>query len=82
MTTIMTWGNSSGTRGRCDAKCHNAKHDKCKCMCGGKFHGASHHAGGIEQAVKDRWDDAMKIAEQNAQSRGMEIKAKLPIAVV
>ena len=26
---------------RCDATCHNAKHPKCGCICGGKFHGAA-----------------------------------------
>lgn len=26
---------------RCDAVCHKAKHGKCGCICGGKFHGAT-----------------------------------------
>ena len=23
----------------CDSKCHEAKGDKCTCICGGKYHG-------------------------------------------
>jgi hypothetical protein len=25
--------------GRCDARCYNAKHPKCDCVCGGVNHG-------------------------------------------
>jgi hypothetical protein len=39
MATIMTQGNSEGTR-RCDGTCHNAKKPKCTCICGGRYHGA------------------------------------------
>lgn len=73
MTTIMSWGNSSGAKGRCDARCHNAKHEKCKCMCGGKYHGASNRPGGVEQAVKDNWEEAIEDAEKKAQEQGMEL---------
>lgn len=38
MTTIITQGDSDGTR-RCDATCHKAKHPKCSCICGGRYHG-------------------------------------------
>tara|TARA_Y100000310_G_scaffold143479_1_gene142845 strand:+ start:2338 stop:2565 length:228 start_codon:yes stop_codon:yes gene_type:complete len=40
MATVMTWGNSDGTQGRCDAKCHNAAESECDCMCEGKYHGS------------------------------------------
>jgi len=26
---------------RCDARCHNAKKPRCRCWCGGFFHGSS-----------------------------------------
>ena len=39
MTTLMTWGNSDGTQGRCDARCHDAHEPKCDCMCKGRYHG-------------------------------------------
>lgn len=73
MTTIMSWGNSSGTRGRCDARCHNAKGSKCKCMCGGKYHGSANRPGGVEQAVKDNWEEAIEDAEKKAQEQGMQL---------
>ena len=39
MVTLMMTGNSSGTTGRCDERCYNARHSECKCCCGGKNHG-------------------------------------------
>lgn len=35
--TIMTQRDSDGAR-RCDATCHKAKHAKCVCICGGRYH--------------------------------------------
>ena len=26
---------------RCDSRCHNAKGTRCKCWCGGAFHGSA-----------------------------------------
>ncbi|MDD5701388.1 MAG: hypothetical protein PHU23_04980 [Dehalococcoidales bacterium] len=76
MTTIMSWGNSSGTKGRCDARCHNAKGEKCKCMCGGRFHGKSRQPGGVEQAIREAWDSAIPEIERTAASQGMYLKAE------
>jgi len=73
MSTIMTWGNSEGTKGRCDAKCHSAIHPTCKCMCGGRYHGSARRPGGVEQAVRDTWEEAIKEAEQKAQAESMEL---------
>lgn len=39
MSTLISAGNSEGTYGRCDAKCHNAKNGHCHCICGGMNHG-------------------------------------------
>ena len=41
MTTLISWGTGGGRKGRCDARCHNAKRPKCKCCCGGHYHGAA-----------------------------------------
>ena len=76
MTTIMTWGNSDGTKGRCDDKCHSAIHPECKCMCGGRYHGAARQAGGVEQAVRDTWEEAIKEAEQKAKAEGVELDTR------
>jgi hypothetical protein len=37
--TLISAGNSEGTYGRCDAKCYNAEHSHCHCICGGMNHG-------------------------------------------
>lgn len=40
MTTLIEYRNREGKiTGRCDARCHNAKRPKCKCVCGGLNHG-------------------------------------------
>jgi len=39
LTTLISAGNSEGTYGRCDAKCYNATHAHCHCICGGMNHG-------------------------------------------
>jgi hypothetical protein len=41
MATLIQWGNSEGIKGRCDAKCHNAKRPECECICGGRYHGCA-----------------------------------------
>lgn len=51
MTTIMSVGNSEGTRG-CDAKCHEATADKCDCICAGRYHGK-----GESQAIAELGQD-------------------------
>lgn len=45
MTTLIAVYNSEGCVGRCDARCYEATHDKCDCICGGANHGA-----GFDQA--------------------------------
>ncbi len=40
MPTLMTQGNSEGTR-RGDATCHKAKKPECACICGGRYHGCA-----------------------------------------
>ena len=75
MATIMSWGNSKGTKGRCDAKCHNAAGTRCRCMCGGRFHGAAHQPGGIQGAVRKHWNEVFDEAMKQAQEHGMELKS-------
>ncbi|MCA9875472.1 MAG: hypothetical protein KC441_17500 [Anaerolineales bacterium] len=48
MTTLISYQSSSGEKGRCDAKCYNAKNENCTCICGGKNHGA-----GLDQAIEN-----------------------------
>lgn len=51
MTTIMSIGNSEGTR-RCDARCHDATSQECDCICGGRYHGK-----GTDRALDEMNDD-------------------------
>lgn len=39
MATLMTFKSASGKKERCDARCYNAKNEKCTCCCGGRNHG-------------------------------------------
>lgn len=38
--TILTQKIGSGPTRVCNATCHNARTTKCKCICGGRYHGA------------------------------------------
>lgn len=46
MTTLIAVYTSDGCKGRCDARCYNAKHPDCNCVCGGANHGQ-----GLKQAT-------------------------------
>ena len=37
---LLTQKIGDGPVRRCDARCFNAKHGGCKCICGGRNHGA------------------------------------------
>lgn len=62
MSTIMTWGSSSGEQGRCDAKCHEAEHPRCECMCSGLFHGSARD-GTLDEKVQN---EGRRLLEQLA----------------
>jgi len=60
MTTLIAWYKSDGTCiGRCDAKCYNAEHEKCDCICGGANHGA-----GLCRAVEQSKEHVQMWAQQ------------------
>ena len=42
MATLLQQGHR-----RCDARCYNAKHGKCRCICGGENHGK-----GLRQVIE------------------------------
>ena len=47
MTTLIAVYSGDGTcLGRCDARCYNAAHANCQCICGGR-----NHAAGKDQAM-------------------------------
>ena len=52
MTVVMEQISSGGKRRQCNSRCHSAKHPKCTCICGGKFHGSARD-GTFEQKVEE-----------------------------
>jgi hypothetical protein len=63
MTTLISWGNSSGELGRCDAKCYDAIGGNCRCICGGLNHGV-----GKDKAIentREHIDDWLYAIECN-----------------
>ena len=82
MSTIITAQSGSGKRRSCNGTCHSAKKEKCTCICGGRFHGAAHRAGGVQQAVEDYWDEALRnIEAQGLKVIEAEAKVELPLKV-
>ncbi|GCE18665.1 hypothetical protein [Dictyobacter kobayashii] len=55
MATLIAVYNSQGCVGRCDARCYDAIHPICTCICGGRNHGA-----GLEKSI----DQTRHMAEQ------------------
>jgi len=66
MTTLITVSNSDGIVGRCDAKCYEATHQDCDCICGGKNHGA-----GRKQAIENTRELAEGWVRDYAQRKGL-----------
>ena len=58
--------NSEGLVGRCDARCYEAKHEGCTCICGGKNHGA-----GLDKAITQTREQAEQWIEAYAESQGL-----------
>lgn len=60
--TILIGESLYGTMRRCDASCHNAKSEKCRCICGGQNHGAGQEAAIYKtEAVDQAWLDEQHI---------------------
>lgn len=54
--TLIEVRNSDGVVGRCDAKCYNATHPHCDCICHGMNHGAGISTARTNtQAYADEW---------------------------
>ena len=50
---------------RCDKRCHNAKRPRCRCWCGGFFHGS---AGAANRAALQ--EEVTEILEQHGFKQG------------
>ena len=67
--TLITAGNSSGGRMRCDARCHDAQKPKCECVCGGRYHGKGSGSVGLREAIEateGQWIETLE--RQGAQA--------------
>lgn len=53
--------------GRCDARCYNAEHEDCDCVCGGLNHGA-----GEQQAINNTRDCWTEWAKDYAKRKGLK----------
>lgn len=71
--TVMSWGNSEGVKGRCDAKCHNASEPHCDCMCGGRYHGTTRN-GTFDEVRKAHGQEILESARERAAAEGMDVK--------
>jgi hypothetical protein len=67
MTTLIAVYNSGGLVGRCDAKCYNATHPNCQCVCGGK-----NHATGKQQAMENTRELADTWIKEYTELNGIE----------
>jgi hypothetical protein len=56
---------------RCDAKCYDAKAQKCTCCCGGK-----NHAVGFQQAVDNVKEQFGPVVDVMLEFGGMELTTK------
>lgn len=74
MTTVLSFHNSDGCVGRCDAKCHDAKHPECDCICGGANHGC-----GLQQAIVNTKEIIETMMEQMG-GNGTEVRVPTEVS--
>jgi hypothetical protein len=67
MSTLISVHNSDGCVGRCDAKCYDATHPHCDCICGGKNHGA-----GKKQATENTRELADTWLKDYMEAKGLK----------
>jgi len=66
MSTLMSMSVGDRCIGRCDARCYDAKHENCDCVCGGLNHGA-----GEQQAIINTRDCWTEWAKDYAKRKGL-----------
>ncbi len=66
MTTLITVMHSSGSGGRCDAKCYDAKDANCDCVCGGLNHGK-----GLKSAIQNTSLYAEEMIKEYTGRKGL-----------
>lgn len=66
--TLMSEKIGQDAARRCDAKCYNAHHSRCHCICGGKNHGA-----GLQQAIDNVRDIFLPALMQHSERAGVDV---------
>lgn len=66
MVTLIAVHSSDGCVGRCDAKCYEALHPGCDCICGGKNHGA-----GFDKAIENTRELAETWIEEYTERKNL-----------
>lgn len=80
MTTIISWETSGGKKGRCDARCHNAKGSKCVCCCGGRYHGAARD-GTLGQKVEAQQETILNELRETKAKVIAQLPLRVPVSV-
>ncbi len=75
MVTLLqvTW--SGGATQRCDAKCHNATKQGCRCPCHGRFHGKQEGSLSFNAAVLEHAEQLLAELGQLEQAGAVWIDA-------
>jgi len=71
MTTLISYKTSGGKRRSCNARCYNAKHPQCVCICGGM-----NHSKGLQQASENTRRQAEELVREN---EGVRLQPSLPL---
>ncbi|MGD0497568.1 MAG: hypothetical protein ABSC23_03930 [Bryobacteraceae bacterium] len=74
--TLISVYDSEGCVGSCDARCYDAKHPLCDCVCGGR-----NHAKGERAAIANTAEHAEQWAREYEARRGMTLRFGLGVAV-
>jgi len=75
MAVLMSCESSDGEKRVCDARCYNAKHARCSCVCLGQ-----NHAVGLEQALDNTREHAESWIKQ-ARANGQDV-ASFEVAMI
>jgi len=96
MTVVMEQLSSSGKRRQCNSRCHSAKHPKCTCICGGKFHSSAgdgtfeQKVEGLRKPIQEMIDQATEEARvvvtescnsSNHANHEIAVQGRLPLEV-
>ena len=64
MVKVIEIVRLDGTKAQCDARCQEAKQEKCECICGGIYHGALLDSQEeLERRLKEHQDLILKTLE-------------------